>query len=310
MGRYDKEPLVDLFQNAGIRREAMAAATGDTKPGAPELPTWRRRLMVLEGKVSALPWHRLTKTLLAVLMVGALVWGWQNRAWLNDRITTAIAEATGATVQKIEVTGLTYTPQEDLLRALGLQRGSSLVGFDAQAARGRIEALPWVRLASVERQLPAAVKVQIYEHAPLARILSGTEVWVLNLQGEPIVADGANAFVALPLIQGAGGPTQAAKLFGLLQPHANLMSQLQEAIWVGGRRWDLRFVSGVTVMLPEGREAEGVALLQKLEEARHVLTLNDGTVDLRLPDRIILRLPETVATTPVTQPPATVAEPR
>jgi cell division protein FtsQ len=301
--KFERESLGDLFQNAEIRREAISAATGETRPGkdaAPPLPAWRKKLAKYETRIAALPWGQVRSTVILLVLVATAYWGWHNRAWLNDKITTAIAEATGATVQKIEVTGLTHTAQNDLLGALGLNRGSSLVGFDASAARARIEQLPWVRLASVERQLPATVKVQIYEHLPLARLISGSSVWVLNAQGQPVVADAANAFVGLPLLQGEGAPEHAAELFGLLQPHANLLTQLREATWVGARRWDLRFVSGVTVMLPEGREAEGVNLLTRLEAARHVLTLNDGVVDLRLPDRIILRLPETVAVTPVT----------
>lgn len=310
--KYERESLGDLFQNAEIRREAMAAATGEARPdkdATPPLPAWRRWLATQEQRVAAWPWRVVGQSVLLLVMVGLSYGGWHYRAWLNDKITTAIAEATGATVQKIEVTGLTHTSQAELLQALGLGRGSSLVGFDASAARARIEQLPWVRLASVERQLPATVRVRIYEHLPLARVISGSDVLVLNQQGQVVIADTNNAFVGLPLLQGEQAPAQAAELFGLLQPHPQLLGQLREATWVGGRRWDLRFVSGVTVMLPEGRTAEGIALLKRVEDARHVLTLNDGVVDLRLPDRIVLRLPETVAVTPVTNRVVTPSEP-
>ncbi len=300
---FERESLGDLFQNAEIRREAMSAATGETRldKSAPKpLPAWRQRLAGLEARVGQWPWASIRQSVLLLALLGGGFWAWDNRSWLNDKVTTAIAEATGATVQKIEVTGLTHTAQADLLNSLGLGRGSSLVGFDASAAKARIEQLPWVRLASVERQLPATVKVQIYEHVPLARAISGSVVFVLNAQGAPVVADTANAFVGLPLLQGEGAPNHASELFARLQPYPNLLLQLREASWVGERRWDLRFVSGVTVMLPAGRVQEGIELLVRLEAARHVLTLNDGVVDLRLPDRIILRLPATVAVTPVT----------
>ncbi len=298
--RREAEALGELFRNAEIRRDAISAATGSTRTETPAKPAWQRFLESWERTVMAWPWRRIGQAcgLVILVVVSGLVW--HHRVWLNDRLTTAIAEATGATVQKIEVTGLRFTPHPALLEALGLGRGSSLVGFDAAAARSRIEALPWVRLASVERQLPATVKVQIFEYSPMARAISGSDVVVLNTFGKPVVTDTSNAFVALPLLQGAGAPAAAAALFALLQPHANLMTQLREALWVGERRWDLRFMSGVTVMLPEGREAEAIALLNRLEAARHVLTLNDGVVDLRLPDRIILRLPPTVTATPVT----------
>lgn len=306
MAKHDKDQLLDLFQNASIRREAMAKATGEARrdtQAQPPMPRWRKRLAALEQRTANLPWRKIGKGVGAGVLLVALVFGWQHRGVLNDHATRLIAEATGATVQRIEVVGLTYTQPQEVLTALRLQRGSSLVGFDASAARTRLEALPWVRLASVERQLPATVRVEVYEHLPLARMISESVVLVLNPEGEPIVADSANQFGNLPLLQGEGAPTQAAALFDALKPYPNLLAQLREATWVGQRRWDLTFVSGVTVMLPEEGDDKGLDLLNQLEEARHVLTLNDGTVDLRLPDRIVLRLPETVGMTPVTVAP-------
>ncbi|MCA3244550.1 MAG: FtsQ-type POTRA domain-containing protein, partial [Alphaproteobacteria bacterium] len=248
--KYERETLGDLFQNAEIRREALAAATGEArldKATKPPLPAWRRWLAAQEQRVAGWPWIMIGRSVALVGLLAVGTWGWEYRAWLNDKVTTTIAEATGATVQKIEVTGLVHTGQAELLKALGLGRGSSLVGFDAGAARQRIEALPWVRLASVERQLPATVRVRIYEHTPLARIISGSSVVVLNQQGEAVIDDTTNAFVGLPLLQGDQAPQQAASLFAHLQPHPQLLGQLREATWVGNRRWDLRFVSGVTV---------------------------------------------------------------
>ena len=311
MARDDKDQLIDLFQNASIRREALSKSLGEERPdpnARPALPTWRKTLASLEQKAAHLPWKRIGQGVGIVVLAVVLAVGWHNRTTLNDHATRLIAEATGATVQRIEVVGITYTQPQALLTALKLERGSSLVGFDAAKARARLEQLPWVRLASVERQLPATVRVQVYEHIPLARMISETSplgaVLVLNPEGVPIIADSANQFSHLPLLQGEGAPQHASALFDAIKPYPNLLAQLREAIWVGGRRWDLTFVSGVTVMLPEDAAERGLSLLQQLEEARHVLTLNDGTVDLRLPDRIVLRLPETVGVTPVTTPPA------
>ena len=207
-------------------------------------------------------------------------------------------------VEKIVVSGAVYTGREDLQTALGLKKGDSLVGFDAGSARARIEQLPWVRLASVDRMLPDRVNVTIYEHVPLARLVADGQIWVINKDGTRIVADNGNAFAGLPLLKGDGAANQAGPLFMHLANWPQLLSQLREAEWVGDRRWNLRFVSGVTVKLPEDSRTFGaeqaLPLLAKLEEARHVLTLNAGEGDLRLPEKVVLRLPESVGTTPVT----------
>lgn len=288
--------------------EMMGSLFGSARPKEPLAPTgFRGWLARAEERVARLPWVRIGQgaMVIAVVTGGATLWQWRSVA--GEAMTAYVAEATGAVVEKIVVTGAVYTGKDDLQTALGLKKGDSLVGFDAGSARGRIEQLPWVRLASVDRMLPDRVNVTIYEHVPLARLVAEGKIWVINKDGERIVADADNAFPGLPLLQGEGAADHANELFAHLSNWPQLLSQLREAQWMGGRRWDLRFVSGVVVQLPEEEKNFGaeqaLPLLAKLEEARHVLTLNAGEVDLRLPDRVVLRLPDTVGATPVTNQP-------
>lgn len=286
--------------------------TGEFKrkePQAPALPRWRMMLARFEERVASLPWRGIGKGLAVVAVLAAFAVLWVYRVPVGQASTLFIARATGATVSSIVVEGAVFTGKDEMQAALGLEKGDSLVGFDASKARVRIEALPWVRLASVDRELPATVKVMVYEHVPLARVVSDSAIWVVNQEGEPIVADADNRFASLPLLQGEGAATSAGALFTVLSSWPQLISQLREAKFVGQRRWDLRFVSGVVVQLPEETPSYGpsnaLPILAKLEETRHVLTLNAGEVDLRLPDRVVLRLPDSVGETPVTNQPAT-----
>lgn len=292
-------PPVELMDNRS------GSLFGSARPKQPEAPKgFRGWLAKAEQRVVAWPWMRIGQgaAVVSLLVGGGMLW--QVRGSVGESVTAYVAEATGAVVERIVVSGAVYTGKDDLQTALGLKKGDSLVGFDAGGARGRIEQLPWVRLASVDRMLPDRVNVTIYEHVPLARLVADGQIWVINKDGERIVADTGNAFPGLPLLQGAGAAEHAGELFAHLSNWPQLLGQLREAEWVGGRRWDLRFVSGVVVQLPEKTREFGteqaLPLLAKLEEARHVLTLNAGEVDLRLPDRVVLRLPEEVGATPVT----------
>ncbi len=209
-----------------------------------------------------------------------------------------IAKSSGAVVQKIVVEGAVYTPKNELAAALQLIKGDSLVGFQASAARARLEALPWVRLAAVERRLPSTVKVDIYEHQPLARLQQGDAVWVMNKEGKKIVK-ATEEFDALPLLLGEDVSAQAAHLFVWLLEKPNLSAQLKTAEYVSNRRWNLAFKSGVLVKLPKDNPQKALNMLEKLDASRHVLTLAGGVVDLRLEDRITLRIPENVGSSPV-----------
>lgn len=293
--------------------EMMGSLFGGVRPTTPAPVTGVRGWLArAEGRVAKAVTGRWFVRGVQVVGAGAIVAagvaGWHWRDVASERVTAFVAQATGAVVERIVVSGAVYTGKDELQAALGLKKGDSLVGFDAGSARARIEALPWVRLAAVDRVLPDGVNVVIYEHVPLARVVAEGQIWVINKDGERIVADTDNRFAGLPLLQGAGAAEAAGALFAHLANWPQLLGQLREAQWVGGRRWDLRFVSGVVVQLPEEGDGVGAVsalpLLAKLEEARHVLTLNAGQVDLRMSDRVVLRLPDSVGATPVTNQPA------
>ncbi|HEX2859374.1 MAG TPA: cell division protein FtsQ/DivIB [Alphaproteobacteria bacterium] len=263
-----------------------------------------------EPKARVQRWVRLIKahalkTILWTVAIAAAGAGLYWRVPVVNWSVDKIAQATGARVEQVTIEGAVYTTREQLNAALALQKGDALVGFDARAARARLEKLPWVRLAAVERQLPANIKVSLYEHVPLAIIKQDGKSYIVTKDGALISPDITEGFGTLPELRGTGSAAAAPKLFALLAEWPTLQGQLKHVTWVGERRWDLVFASGVTVRLPETDPAQALQTLNTLEQTRHILTLNAGTVDLRLPDRVILQLPADVKDTPVTNKPAT-----
>ena len=225
------------------------------------------------------------------VLLGVGAFGYTQRAELMPTVIDVIARASDARVQHIQVSGVQLTTRDELSDQLGLQKGDSLVTFKTADVRRRLESLPWVRLATVERRLPDTVRIDVYEHVPFARIQVDDTVWVANKAGDLLVED-TPQFAGLPILTGAGAADQAPALFALLQSTPNFLAQLVEASRVGERRWDLRFKSGATVQLPEGNPQRALTWLKQLDETRHVLTLAGGDIDLRLEDRITLRMPE------------------
>jgi cell division protein FtsQ len=67
---------------------------------------------------------------------------------------------------------------------------------------------------------------------------------------------------------------------------------MRAAVLVAGRRWDLHLDNGVTVKLPEKGAREALQRLVKLDVERELLARDVSVVDLRLPDRVTVRLPE------------------
>src|SRR3546814_20400585 len=73
---------------------------------------------------------------------------------------------------------------------------------------------------------------------------------------------------------------------------------LAGATWVGNRRWDLRFQTGETLSLPEGKEEASTALVNfaRMDGVKRLLGRGILRFDMRDPEQFVLRLPKTQGT--------------
>ena len=94
---------------------------------------------------------------------------------------------------------------------------------------------------------------------------------------------------------GEGAGKNAAQLFDQLTPFGELTQDLIAAIRVGDRRWTLKLASGLEIMLPDDNIAEALTSLAKLDRDKGVLKRDIAAVDLRLLDRVTVRLRETAS---------------
>jgi len=67
---------------------------------------------------------------------------------------------------------------------------------------------------------------------------------------------------------------------------------MRAAVLVSDRRWDLHLENGVTVKLPERRPAQALSQLVRLDQRHALLSRDVNVIDMRLTDRLTVRLPE------------------
>lgn len=204
-----------------------------------------------------------------------------------------IAEKIDAKLENVLVSGTDNITTEELLSVFPLKKGDSLVGFDAAKLRQNLQKVDWVKESVVERELPSTVKISIYEYKPLARLKDENGLFVVDNSGHKITSITKEEFKHLPLLRGKSSAENAAELFGLLMAqNIKLGKDVVEAKFIGNRRWDIGFGSNVWVRLPENNAEQALTTLQKLNNYKPVLEMEGTVVDLRLEDRIILKLPE------------------
>ena len=164
---------------------------------------------------------------------------------------------------------------------------------DVSRIRERLLAFGWVKDARVSRRLPDTLVIDIVERTPSALWQDKQQLALIDNEGVVLDRVPVDKMPDLPLVIGPGANTRAGQLKTILGTVTALQVQLASATWVSGRRWDLSFQSGETVALPESETAAKEALARFAKMDRSAGLLGRGLVrfDLRLPGKMIVRLP-------------------
>ena len=214
----------------------------------------------------------------------------------------------GLTVSEITVEGRETTDRETILAALAAGPGTPILAVSPTHVKEQLEALPWVRAAVIERRLPGTLYVRLVERKPLALWQHGGKLELLDREGSVIPVARLDRFAKLPLVVGEGAASHAAELIEMLASNPDLAARVTAAVRVGDRRWNLRIDNAIDVLLPADEMATAWSQLARLERSSAILKREVLTIDLRLPDRLVLRVSPEPSKEPTiskrTRPPA------
>jgi cell division protein FtsQ len=101
--------------------------------------------------------------------------------------------------------------------------------------------------------------------------------------------------VRMPLVVGHGAQKKAKELLSLLDRYPTMRDFVHASVLVGERRWNLRLKNGMDVRLPESDMAGALERLIALDREKNLITRDIVTIDLRLADRVTVRLSDAAA---------------
>lgn len=253
----------------------------------------RRRKGVLSV---LLPWARRFGVLLAVAVfgvwLGAWLWMTGNAEKAGAYSNTALNELTrslGFQVVSIMVEGRVYADAESVKKCIEIKPGDPLFAFDPDETRKKIESIDWIKSAHVERRLPDTVYIKLEEHRPLALWQKNKTLRLLNEEGDVIETKRLGRFKELMIVIGEDAPAHTPELIANLQAETELAEHVTSARRVDGRRWDIATKEGVTVKLPETDMGLALRRLADAQKADRILQKDITAIDLREPDRIVIR---------------------
>ena len=264
-------------------RSATRSERGPARPGRRR--GWRRRLLSLG----------IAAAVLAPLGGGGFAahrLGWDMRALetLSSQ-ALALSAKTGLAIADIEVEGRHRTSAESILAALGVGRGTPILALSPARAKARLETIPWVRSAAVERRLPDTLYVRIVERRPLALWQHNGKFELVDREGAVLPVPRLDEFAGLVVLVGEDAPKEGAGLVEMLASEAELAHRVAAAVRVGGRRWNLHLDNGIDIQLPEENPTAAWHELARLDRTDGLLEREVRRVDFRLPDRLVVQTP-------------------
>jgi cell division protein FtsQ len=266
-------------------RRTRAAKNEPRRPSRLRLWLRRRRGLWKPAGVALLG-------LAALVFAGAAVLAFdpQGRlAALLDRADDLGADA-GLQVRQVILEGSRHTPVELVREQLGVRQGDPILAFNPAEAKERLETIAWVREASVQRHLNGTIRVVLVEREPFAIWQHNGSFHVIDRAGATVTQEDIGAFGPLPLVVGEGANQAAATILDQLAANPAVRERVQALVRISDRRWNLLLRNKAEVLLPEGQEAAALRRLADLQARQSLLDRPVAIIDLRLPDKMVVRV--------------------
>jgi cell division protein FtsQ len=214
--------------------------------------------------------------------------------WFKDA-RDAAANSLGFRIVAVSLTGSKEVSREEILTTAGVTGHASLLFLDADAARAKLMSNPWIGDAAVLKLYPDRLQITVTERQAFALWQKDGRVNVIASDGTVLEPFVEGRYVGLPVVIGKGAESAAKDFLAVLDHYPDLHSMVHASILVADRRWNLRLVNGIDVRLPEIDVDAALHRLVDLDRDKKLLTRDIAMIDLRLPDRVTVRLSDAAA---------------
>jgi len=210
-------------------------------------------------------------------------------------ICDSAANSVGFRITEVALAGEHEVSREDVLALAGITGRSSLVFLDPAQARTRLLTNPWIAEATVLKLYPGRLHIAIKERKAFALWQQDRHVYLIAADGTVLEPYVPKRFIALPLVVGSGAEHEALAFLNLVTRYPDIAKKVEASVLVADRRWNLHLKGGVEVLLPQDEPAHALQTLVALDRDKKLLSRDIVAVDLRLADRVTVRLSDDAA---------------
>lgn len=238
----------------------------------------------------------LVSSIIVIFTAG--IWFFLHASFITEQAVCSFEETTrslGFRLEDVVVQGRLRTDKDHILKIAELQKGKPLFSICLNDIKSKLEEVQWIKAASVERRLPDTLFIKISEKQPVALWMKASKTFLLDKDGDVIEIKDPYKYQELIVMTGEDVPDNVGEFVNLLDKYPEIKSRVTGATHLRTHRWDIQLDGKIDVKLPENDADQALAYLVNLEKEHQLTEKEISTIDMRLPEQLILRLtPEAI----------------
>jgi len=267
---------------------------------------WQRECAeISRQKAKMQRWYGFRRKLrLAVIALGVgygaamMYWVWQSGriAQAGEALVDSLYDVSrrvGFEVETVRIEGINKLSVPYLAQHLGVDVGDPIFRHSIKEIQANLKALPEIRSARVERRLPDTLFIEIVERTVSAIWQHQGEYKLIDWDGTVLANQQRDAAMRYIVMTGDDVPTHAQAFLDMLETTPELKDQVESAMRIGDRRWDVKMRSGLVIKLPEKQAEKAWLAFSKLNLQQQLLGRPIQSIDMRIEDRLFLKMDAT-----------------
>ena len=210
-----------------------------------------------------------------------------------NKVRDAVAARPELQVSAVVYPGASEALQAQIAALVPLELPVSSLDLDVVKIKEAVESLDAVKSAEVTVQGGGILEIRAVERTPVLVWRDGDVLRLIDGEGQRVAEIARRAARPdLPLVVGTGADLAVSEIAALVEVLAPIEGRLRGFVRVGERRWDVVLDRGQTIMLPENGAVTALRKVLTLHASEDLLNRDVVVVDMRNPDRPVLRLSE------------------
>ena len=230
------------------------------------------------------------KIFLILIVITLILFLFKNNYIVNkvEKILISFSGYTENVLKEVYVSGRINESRANILNAINVTLGESLLTIDLKNIRENLNNLSWVKDSSVYLLPLGQLEIEIYEYIPFGKYTDeNNNTFLINKSGVKFSNININEFESLFKLNGKDALLKVTELPLIINKLKSFNFNASRIERIDSRRWNIYLKEGFLIKLPNINPLNSIDALYKLDNN---INYNNLTfVDLRIKDRVSLK---------------------